>query len=466
MLARLGAAVLSIAAPSTAAQDQSEVDKLKATVEQMQKTLDEQSRKIEALERASAKPPTVEVSPELAMDLGRPQTFILDKDAPRPDQRLAPRYDNVPLLPTLPGFWRIPGTEMLFRIGGDTIGVFLVTSKLMPGATTWFITSSIPVSGAPYSESLVQLTGTANQSDINFEFRSPSPLGQIRAVYRNDFAQPGSPAFTYHAKDFYVQAANLLVGYTQSVFADIDAQPNTLDYEGPNSLVSYRHFLVRYALGLARGPAGDMIVNAALETPTSQIPSSAGTPRSVAPDLAIAARVEGRPGHVQLSTVLRVLGSQDPTTGATQSVLGWGLSLSGNINVPGGDFATFQAVGGHGVAAYINDTAGLGLDAALSSSGQLTALSLLGFLFSYTHQWGARWSSTASYGWLMIDTAPFEATLGETAFDSSQYASLNLVFRPIRQLLVGVEGLWGFNHQVRGPSGQAWRGQLNVQFTF
>ena len=65
-----------------------------------------------------------------------------------------------------------------------------------------------------------------------------------------------------------------------------------------------------------------------------------------------------------------------------------------------------------------------------------------------------------------MDTAPYEATLGPTAFQRSQYASLNLIFRPFKLLLVGVEGLWGFNHQVRGPSGQAWRGQLNVQFTF
>ena len=462
------AATVSLAATSATAQEQSaEVDKLKATVEQMQRTLDEQSRKIEALKKASTKAPAVEVAPELAVDLNRPQSFIVDKDAAHPEQRLAPRFDNLPLLlPTLPGFWKIPGTEMLFRLGGDTIGAMLLTSKLMPGATTWFITSSIPVSGAAYYESGAQVTGTANQSDINFEFRSPSPFGEIRVVYLNDFAQPGSSAFSYHIKDFYVQAANLLVGYTESVFADIDDHPSTLDYQGPNSLVSLRHALVRYAIGVARGPNGIIFLNVGLEDPSSQIPSSAGTPRSFAPDLTIAARLEGRTGHLQLSTVLRSVGSQNPTTGASQSVLGWGLSFSGNLNVPGGDFATMQVAGGQGVAAYINDTKGLGLDAALSSSGQLTALSLLALMVSYTHQWGARWSSTASYGYLTMDTAPYEATLGPTAFQRSQYASLNVIFRPFKLLLVGVEGLWGFNHQVRGPSGQAWRGQLNVQFNF
>ncbi|HXW95945.1 MAG TPA: hypothetical protein VEI47_00060 [Gemmatimonadales bacterium] len=462
----LGAAVLCLLAPHAAAQDQSaEVDRLKATVERMQKQLDEQARKIDALEKASAKPPAVEVAPELAVDLGRPQTFIVDKDATRPGQRLAPRYDNAPLQPALPGFWKIPGTEMLFRIGGDTIGAFIVTSLLMPGATTWFITSSIPVSGASYASSPSQLSGTANQSDVNFEFRAPTPVGQIRVVYRNDFAQPGSPAFVYHVKDFYVQAANLLVGYTESVFADIDAQPNTLDYEGPNSLISARHALVRYALGLARGPNGDLIAVTSLESPSPQIPSSAGIPRSVAPDLAIAARLEGRAGHLQLSTVLRAVGSQD-AAGQTQTVLGWGLSLTGNLNVPGGDFATFQVAGGQGISAYVNDTGGLGLDAALSPSGQLTALSILGIMVSYTHQWGARCTSTASYGYLTLDTPPYEATLGSAAFQRSQYASLNLVVWPFKYLLVGAEGLWGYNHAVGGASGQAWRGQLNVQYTF
>lgn len=472
---RVAALLLGLAPMSSAlAQSQSEeIEQLKAKTEQLQKTLDEQAKKIEALENHRAPAPEVVViPPTIVVDEERPASFIVNKETAKPTQRLAPRSDNAMLLPppapTLPaassGFWPIPGTGMQFRFGGDVVGVFLVTSKLM-GATMWFVTSTIPVTGQDFYNSGYQLNGTANQSDLNFEFLVPTPVGSLRVAYRNDFAQSDSPRFTYNLKDFYIQAANLLVGYTETGFADVDAQPSTLDYEGTNSEISYRHFLVRYVFKLLRTSHSDLLLNVAVENSGSQIPPGAGTPRSVAPDGTVSLRLEGKPGHLQLATLLRAIGSQT-TTGEAQTVFGWGVSLSGNVNLWCGDFLSVQVAGGQGVAAYFNDTGGLGLDAAENSNGQLTALSIFGTFIGITHNWAARWSSTASYGYLVMDTASYAASLGQGGFHSSQYASLNLIYRPWRHLLVGVEGLWGHHQTLSGAAGQAWRGQLNVQFTF
>jgi hypothetical protein len=475
---RLVAAVFVVLAPVAAARAQSqaeEIERLKATTEQMQKTLDEQARQIQALQAQRAPPPPVAMPapPPSSVEEERPETFIVDKQTPSPKQKLAPRPDNAMLAPAAvqtatpagAGFWTIPGTTMQVRFGGDALGVFIASSKLLSGATLWFVTSSIPVSGQDFYNSPYQLSGTANQSDLNFEFRMPTPVGSIRVVYRNDFAQPGSPQFVYDLKDFYVQALNLLVGYTESVFADTDAQPSTLDYEGTNSEISYRHFQVRYVLKLVRSQGSDLLLNVAVENADAQIPISAGIPRNVAPDGTISLRLEGKPGHLQLATVLRALGSQTPA-GQTQTVFGWGLSLSGNLNLWGADFLSMQVAGGQGVAAYFNDTGGLGLDAAESTTGQLTALSLFGTFLGLTHNWAPKWNSTASYGYLVMDTVPYAASVGTTGFRRSQYASLNLVYQPWKHLLVGVEGLWGYHQTVTGATGQAWRSQMNLQFAF
>ena len=90
----------------------------------------------------------------------------------------------------------------------------------------------------------------------------------------------------------------------------------------------------------------------------------------------------------------------------------------------------------------------------------------VGVFGGYTHHWLARWSSTVTYGYLTMDDTAYAASLGPAGFHRSQYASLNLIFRPFRWLMVGVEGLWGYNQTVTGDSGQAWRGQANAQFTF
>jgi hypothetical protein len=396
----------------------------------------------------------------------RADVFVLDRKTRSPQQVLAPRPDNQRLAPPpLAGYIGIPGTQMELRLGGAVSTVFLLTNKLM-GSQTWFVTSTIPASGQPYYNSAVQFTGATNQSDINFEFRTPTPAGELRIVYNNDFSNPSSNAFTYKLNYFYAQVANLLVGFSNSVFTDVDSYPNTLDYEGPNALVFNRQAMVSYTASLLKDHGKHLFMQFSIQVPSSQIPSSAGTPRSVAPDGAISIRMEGKPGHLQLATVLRGIGTQTSDNSDNQTVFGWGLNLTGGLNIAGGDYFSAGVSYGQGAAAYFNDTGGSGLDAALNSNGQLVALPIFGVFGGYTHHWVPKWSSTATYGYLSMDDTSYLASLGPNGFQRSQYASLNLIFQPYRWLMVGTEGLWGYNRTITGASGQAWREQFNAQFTF
>ncbi len=392
--------------------------------------------------------------------------FVQDRQTRSPNQALAPRPGNAPISPPpLAGFLSIPGTQMRVRFGGDVSTVFFVTSKLM-GAQTQFVTSTIPVSGQPYFESPVQATATANQSDLNFEFRTPTPAGELRIVYNNDFSNPSSSAFSYTLNYFYAQVADFLVGVSNSIFVDVDSYPNTLDYAGPNALVFKRHALTSYSLSLLHDHHKHLFVQFGIEVPGSLVPASAGTPRSVAPDGTGAVRYEAPWGHLQLAALVRGIGTQSPSGEDPQTVFGWGLDLTVGINTSGGDYFSAGVAGGQGLAAYMNDTESLPLDAAPNASGRLVALPLFGVFGGYTHQWSKHWSSTGTYGYLTVDDAAEVASLGSSGFQRSQYASINLVYRPYRWLMLGVEGLWGYDRAINGASGQAWRGQANAQFTF
>lgn len=421
-----------------------------------------------ALSDAGAEPPSGvvrsgepvdEVAPQ------RPETFVVDQQAKRPAQRLAPRPDNANLHPDA-GLWSFPGTDVQFKLGGDVSAVVLATSKLLP-SQTGFLTPTIPVSGQPLYLTAFQMAATVNQSNVSFEFRMPTPVGSLRIVYDNDFYTSSSSDFVYDAVYFYLQVGNLLAGFSDSVFVDPDSWPATLDYQGVTSDVFKRHLVLRYTLVVFRHLDKDLFINFSVEQPGSQIPTLSGTvPRDAAPDGVVAIRLEGPIGHVQLSTVLRALGSQEPSSGEHQSALGWGVSLAGAMNLWAGDVLTAGVAGGHGLAAYFHGTGGLGLDAAFTSSGQLVALPILGTYLGYTRRWTARWSSTASYGYLVLDDASTITSLGTTALRWTQYASLNLVFRPWKPFLLGVEGLWGNRAALDGARGDAWRGQLDVQYSF
>jgi hypothetical protein len=97
------------------------------------------------------------------------QSPVRDLGHPASIQPFAPRPENQALDKTLPGFLKIPGTANCVRLGAAANSVVNVTNKLM--SQTEFVTSSIPVSGQPFSRSGAQTAATANETDVSVEFR-------------------------------------------------------------------------------------------------------------------------------------------------------------------------------------------------------------------------------------------------------------------------------------------------------
>jgi hypothetical protein len=394
-----------------------------------------------------------------------PATPIVAQDAPSGDQAAAARPGNAPLDRTLRGFIPIPGTRAMVKIGGFARVMLVSTSKAVPEQDQW-VTSTIPVQGQPGYNTGENFNINGNQSRLNIEFRSPSPLGPVRAYYENDFSNTDDQSFVYNLRYFYVQAANVLGGWSDSLMVDVDAQAPTLDLQGPNGAVKRRHALVRWFFLVERGPDRIYYFAVSLEQPNSELPSSIPGARSVLPDAVLQWRIEGERGHIQLSALARDIGHQDPTTGVAQAVFGWAFSAAGNLKLWGKDRLAGQVTYGHGLGYYIADTSGGGYDAALNSDGQLEAIPLFGGYLAFTHYWTDQLWSAASWGFLNLDDGPFSASLGSNALHGSQYASLNLVLSLTRRFTLGIEGLYGHNWAVSGAAGNAYRGIFLFQYNF
>jgi hypothetical protein len=149
-------------------------------------------------------------------------------------------------------------------------------------------------------------------------------------------------------------------------------------------------------------------------------------------------------GHVQLSGIYRYLSFRNDNS--HQGVSGWGVSLSGEINLFTHDALTFQGTYGDGIARYIQDPSGQNEDAALDDNGVLRALPAWGVAIGYTHQWTDKWRSTVSYGHANVDT---ENSNGPFAYDHSNYVSANLIYQWTFRL--GLEYLYGAN-EVRNEA--------------
>jgi hypothetical protein len=93
----------------------------------------------------------------------------------------------------------------------------------------------------------------------------------------------------------------------------------------------------------------------------------------------------------------------------------------------------------------------------------LTALPCYAAMIGYTHQWNDVLRSTATYGFVNLDN---EASQGAEAYHQTHYASLNLVWQLRKHLSVGLEGLYGKKEVQSGATGDVWRLQLGLVYSF
>ena len=462
---------LAILAQTAFAQSRdADIEQMKAQMEEMAKTIKALQSKVAALEnektprKQAAAPPkdTAKVQSARTAHIGLPATQPItvaprdqsqtdDRDTFLDDQWPAPRVNNASIDPTLKGFLPIPGTNTIIRLGGSA-RLDLIGDDSNNGNPNEFIPSSFPVPGQHGAGGPSRSQVEAKGARITFELRRPvGEDNSLRIYFENDFfGDASSNDMNYRLRHLYGQAWNLLVGQTFSNFMDIDAFPDVVDYEGPNGLVNKRQPQIRYTQ-----PFLDTKLQLALavEQPDSQIntgnpvygPGASTVNR--APDLTAHVRYEDKKlGHVQLSGIYRYLSFRNDNV--HQGVSGWGVSLSGEINLFAHDALTFQGTYGDGIARYIQDPSGQNEDAALDDNGVLRALPAWGVAIGYTHQWTDKWRSTVSYGHANVDT---ENSNGPFAYDHSNYVSANLIYQWSPTFRLGLEYLYGTN-EVRNEA--------------
>jgi len=375
------------------------------------------------------------------------------------DEVAAARYDNAPLDPKYPGYFRLPGTRTFMKIGGYAKSD--VTFDVRPaGDQERFIPSSIPIPApADFSNSIISV----RPSRINVDFLVPTEIARtIRFFLEVDFF--GSSSTTPRLRHAYAQGKNLLIGQTFSNFMDPDAGPDTLDFQGPNSQVSIRNPQLRYTFRLGKKTTTSI----AIEKPSSDVafktPDFSAQPNSPSPDGTFQFRHEMDFGHVQFSALLRDISAFLPN-GRTDSVFGWGLNLAGLFKLFDKDAFVYQGAYGNGISRYINDTSGLGIDAAVISAQkpELEAVPTIGIYGGYQHFWISKLRSSAVIGYLQSENIPAQVN---SAFHRSGYSAANLIWTPIAQLSLGTEFLYGWRVNKDGSTGNAPRIQLSAKYNF
>ncbi len=374
------------------------------------------------------------------------------------DQLAAARLDNAPLDPKYPNYFRLPGTRTFMRFGGYAKSDFIFDPR-PAGDQDRFIPSSMPV---PPAANISNSTVSVRPSRINFDFLVPMEQRTLRFFLEMDFF--GSSSTTPRLRHAYAQGRNLLVGQTFSNFMDPDAAPDTLDFQGPNSQVLIRNPQGRFTWKVAEGTT----ISISAEKPSSDVafetPEFSAQPNSPAPDGTVQIRHEMDFGHVQLAALFRDISAFLPD-GRSDSVFGWGFNLAGLFKTFGKDNFVYQGAYGNGISRYMNDTSGLGIDAAVISAQdpRLEAIPAIGIYGGYQHYWVNKLRSSIVYGFTQTQNT---AAQSNSTFHRSDYTALNLIWNPLTPLHFGTEFLYGRLELKDGSVGTAPRVQVSVKYNF
>ena len=447
------ATALTLGTRPARAQTAQDFNQLKATVDSMKQTIDAQATRIVELERAAraavpagttaaavASPSQKTIDTVAGGGTVGKASPVENRGAMNDQQEAASRPGEFVLDTKYRGFIPVPNTPALIKINAKP-HVDVITDNKAAGSRHRFAPALFPLEGSPGFVDEMQSTVTANATQLRADVRAPDLGGNFRFYYQNDFFGDESRDMRFRIQHLYGQFHNFKGGFTYSIFEDPDAWPDTVDYEGPNSMVFARRPVAQYTISFT----DNFTTTLGLEKPDIFVdlasgPRPGGVQITRVPDTGLNVRWEpGELGHVQLAGMVRDIGVKD-ALGRVQTVTGYGASLSAVLNLGKAITLLGLGVAGEGVGGMGNDSGFVNSDAAFNAAGGLEAMPYWSAHAAATVRLGKAMRSTLTYGYVNLDNATGQSP---TFYHETVYASLNLIFQLRRQLSVGAEGLYG-----------------------
>lgn len=267
--------------------------------------------------------------------------------------------------------------------------------------------------------------------------------------------------FTPALRQAWAEYGGFGVGMSWSNFMDVDAYPNTLDYNGPNAMIFGRQVQFRYTHNINKNTA----LAFSLEDPISYVTLDPGF-RSLKqfPDFTTSIQYSWGNSHIRAAGAFHPLIYSDIDLKKNNRA-GYGVSLSTLIQQNRSkDNFTFQTNYGAGISKYFNDLAGLPYDGIYDAGNKKLLLpEIIGLSSSYDHWWNDKLSSTIGYGYLKINNLGFQEP---EAIKSTQYGVLNFIYYPNDYIKGGVEFITGTRKNKNDEQEKNSRLQLTVQLIF
>lgn len=404
----------------------------------------------------------------------RPDVIIIGKNSPEAEKAAADRAvkDYYKTITTgfqqsgLPRFI-ISGREhkFLFGMGGF---VNFRTAYDFDGIVENldFTTYDIPVPGA--YDTHHKLFMDASTSRLFFKaIANTKRLGQVVSYIETDFRGANN---TLRLRLAYITFKGLLFGRNVTTFCDLDASPNTIDFEGPNSYNFNYNNMIRYTRTFNNNR---WKIGAALEMPSvSMSPTSNFRPiPQRLPDVPIYVQYnwgKKRSSHLRASGVFRDLNYFDAAANDDKSKFGWGAQLSGEIKLGRRITTYMQGVYGEGITPYIQDITGSGLDLVSdpTNGSKYQTLPMMGWFAALQYNFTPNLFCGAGYSQVRVYSRNDFDTSAPNDYKDAQYIFGNIFYNFNASCQIALEYLYGTRTNMNSETNHANRIQAMIQYNF
>ena len=320
-------------------------------------------------------------------------------------------------------------------------------------ARDFYIPSATPIGGDDYT--VTDLTAQASR----FAVTAQKPVGdeQVTGYLELDFlgsAQGNelvSNSYSPRLRRAYVDYKGWRVGQEWSTFQNTSAIPESASFLAlSDGMIFVRQAQIRYT----NGPW-----QVAIENPNTTSLNFGSVDDNVLPDLIGRYNFKGDFGNVSVAAIARQLRADFGSN--EDEVFGYGLSVSGRLNVGDGGDVRFGLSGGEGLGRYIGLAASRAT--AIDPSGDLEAITSYGGHVAWRQPVSENGRISLGYSGLFVDNPDY---LGGNVNKSVQSGFAAFLWDVAPKVTLGTEILYGVRELENGLEGNLTRLTFSTKYGF
>lgn len=374
------------------------------------------------------------------------------------------------------GFQQVHNPQFIFTTPDNRFSlafggyVNLRTSYDMKGAVDNidFVTYNIPITDSYANRQRIMMDATTSRLFTKAIINSRL-LGRVVVYGDMDFR--GGAEFSYipRLRSAYVQLKGLTIGRDVTTFCDLNAAPQTIDFQGPNAYNFNFNEMIRYEVDFYRNHFRFGVAAEMPEVNGTYGDNFASVYQRVPDGIAYLqyAWGENKSSHLRVSAVLRDMYLHNKTTNENTTQLGWGVQLSGHINIMRWVDLYMNGVYGKGITPYIQDLAGSPYDFGYNPADptKMQTMPMWGWQAAAQVNIipGRMW---AAAGYSEVRLNERNGYLSEDEYRRGQYIFGNIFCNVTSNFTVALEYLHGTRENMNETQRTANRLSIMAQYNF